>query len=268
MQIFDFSKMGYSDSVPVNKFAEPDYVENDTWNTPMYKVPFSGMNGGVPLYVPANENLDKVAEYNPWMEGTTVGGMIDEAMGKLLAVPGINALASAYFAGRGVQGLVADNGVKKTKNLIGEWYDALKQGDMKNADELQRQAGWSALGDIANIAMVIGGVPAARKIASEVNKVRAQKSFNKEVDSVFDEVLKEKPQQEVHEVLLDENGKIRTRLTNEQIGKIEKEAAYNKMMKDAGFDPVTGDRITTAKNADGKRVNGAVNDIRYQIVDR
>lgn len=63
--------------------------------------------------------------------------------------------------------------------------------------------------------MVVGGVPVARKIASEVNKVRAQRAFNKEVDSVFDDVLKEKPQQEVHEVLLDENGKMRTHLTKE-----------------------------------------------------
>lgn len=27
------------------------------------------------------------------------------------------------------------------------------------------------------------------------------------------------------------------------------------MMKDAGFDPVTGDKITPAKNAEGKRAN-------------
>lgn len=120
----------------MNKFdgeSGSSFVETgkpDTWNTPMYKVPFSDMNGGVPLYVPATEGLDKVAEYNPWMKRTNVGGMIDDAMGRLLAVPGANMLASAYFAGRGVQGLVADNGVKKTKNLISDWWDALKQGDM------------------------------------------------------------------------------------------------------------------------------------------
>ena len=42
------------------------------------------------------------------------------------------------------------------------------------------------------------------------------------MDSVFDEVLKEKPQQEVHEVLLDENGKIPgEQLDNIQINGID-----------------------------------------------
>ncbi|MBP5365113.1 MAG: hypothetical protein J6Y82_04225 [Bacteroidales bacterium] len=188
--------------------------------------------------------------FNKQADETTLMGM--KTLGWLYAPQ----FMSAVETPNAVMNLAGENGVRKT---IGHEIDALGSlynGNLQGYAENKAKAAKSGFGDVVDASITL---PFMGSVGRSIQEAQAAQAFQnaiqpigyetRPISSVYNDknvighIEAPKPQRNLYDVMFDENGNPRDFLTKEQKKKIERDVAFRKMMIDAGFDPVTGNRI-------------------------